>query len=136
MQKNHDITKLSAERFCAPPQRVEKGVNSEKRAVLHAEETSRNRAEFHFLASGCRTTVLPPSKKRKAQMAHEHLVRAPFNWFYTYYLFAIKLLFCCFLFFLCFEQVKYIARFSRLYRQSAAERFCAPPFLRSVCRSG
>ena len=25
MQKNHDITKLSAERFCAPPQRVDLG---------------------------------------------------------------------------------------------------------------
>ena len=24
MQKNHDITKLSAERFCAPPQTVDK----------------------------------------------------------------------------------------------------------------
>ena len=58
MQKNHDITKLSAERFCAPPQRVEKGVNSEKCAVLHAEETSRNRAEFRFLVSGCRTYKL------------------------------------------------------------------------------
>ena len=87
MQKNHDITKLSAERFCALPQRVEKGVNSEKCAVLHAEETSRNRAEFRFLASGCRTTVLPPSKKRKAQTPHEHLFHAAFICFQTYYLF-------------------------------------------------
>ena len=48
-------------------QRVEKGANLEKWAVLHAEETARNRTEFRFLASGCRAEALPPSKKRKAQ---------------------------------------------------------------------
>ena len=56
-------TKKAAE---AAFQRVEKGVHLEESAVLHAEETARNRAEFRFLASGCRTMVLPPSKKRKA----------------------------------------------------------------------
>ena len=44
-----------------------KSVLLEKSAVLHAEETAGTRAEFRFPASGCRTTVLPPSKKRKAQ---------------------------------------------------------------------
>ncbi len=39
-------------------QRVEKGVNLKEWAILHAEETSRNRAEFRFLASGCRTYKL------------------------------------------------------------------------------
>ena len=70
MQKNHDITKLSAERFCAPPQRVEKGVNSEKRAVLHAEETSRNRAEFRFSRAGAVQRYCPRAKggKRKWRM--------------------------------------------------------------------
>ena len=53
--------------FGGCPQRVEKGVNAQKCAALRAEKTARNRAEFRFLASGCRTTVLPPSKKRKAQ---------------------------------------------------------------------
>ena len=72
---------------CAGFQRVEKGANSEKSAVLHAEETSRNRAEFRFLASGCRTTVLPPSKKRKVQTPHEHLFHAAFICCQTYYLF-------------------------------------------------
>ncbi len=63
------------------PQRVEKGVDLEMQTILHAEETSRNRAEFLFFASGCRTTVLPPSKRRKAQMPHKHLVYAAFNYF-------------------------------------------------------
>ena len=71
-----------------------KGVNLEEWAILHAEETSRNRAEFRFLVS-----LLPPSKKRKAQMAHEPSVHAPFNCFYTYYLFTIKSLFYCLLLF-------------------------------------
>ncbi len=30
------------------PQRVEKGVDLEMQTILHAEETSRNRAEFLF----------------------------------------------------------------------------------------
>ena len=32
-------------------------------------QTLRNGAEFRFLASGCCTTVLPPSKKRKTPKA-------------------------------------------------------------------
>ena len=44
-------------------QRVEKVVNLEKYVSLHAGQTSRNRGEFRFLASGSCTTVLPPSKK-------------------------------------------------------------------------
>ncbi len=40
--------------FGGCPQRVEKGVNAQKCAALRAEKTARNRAEFRFLASGCR----------------------------------------------------------------------------------
>ena len=61
-----------------------KSVLLEKSAVLHAEETAGTRAEFRFPASGCRTTVLPPSERWKAQMPQEHLFHAAFNCFQTY----------------------------------------------------
>ena len=56
---------------------VEKAVNLEKRVLLHAEQTSRNRGEFRFLASGSCTRVLPPSKKRKTPNSGKDLISLP-----------------------------------------------------------
>ena len=42
-------------------------------------QTSRNGAEFRFLASGCRTVVLPPSKKRKVPKGDlDSMSKSPF----------------------------------------------------------
>ena len=50
-------------------QRVEKGVNSEKRADLHAEKTSRNRAEFRFSRVGAVQRYCPERKAESANAA-------------------------------------------------------------------
>ena len=83
-----------------------------------------------FFASGSCTEVLPPSERRKAQMAHEPSVHAPFNCFLTF----ISLRLNCYSMFCCFSLLwickAYIARFSRLYRQSESSS-CE---LLSACR--
>ncbi len=58
-------------------QRVEKVVNLEKYVPLHAGQTSRNRDEFRFLASGSCTRVLPPSKKRKTPNSGKDSISLP-----------------------------------------------------------
>ena len=61
-------------------QRVEKVVNLEKYVPLHAGQTSRNRDEFRFLASGSCTRVLPRAKNEKRQTAVR--IRYPYRCFW------------------------------------------------------
>ena len=110
--------------FCPPArraQRVEKGVNSEKRAVLHAEKTSRNRAEFRFSRAGAVQRYCPRAKdgKRKCRIN---------TWFMRHLIIFSAVLIlqarsfsCCSLFDLIWN-INIFARFSRLYRQSDALR--------------
>ena len=61
----------------SPSQRVEKVVNLEKHIPLHAGQTSGNRGEFRFLASGSCTRVLPPSKKRETPNSGKDSISLP-----------------------------------------------------------
>ncbi len=106
---------------CTVRQRVVKGVNSEKRVVLHAEETSRNRAEFRFSRAGAVQRYCPRAKdgKRKCRIN---------TWFMRHLIIFSAVLIlqarsfsCCSLFDLIWN-INIFARFSRLYRQSDALR--------------
>ena len=65
-QLKYKYNKKRADRK-ATLQRVEKGVNLEKRAVLHAEETSRNRAEFRISRG---LLCVGTASERKAESAN------------------------------------------------------------------
>ena len=88
-------------------------------------QTSRNGAEFRFLASGSCTMVPPPSKKRKVPKSGLDSMSNPLLKYYIDIVFITNSVKSCL--YEIFEPYNTWARFRPLYRQSESRRclfFC------------